>query len=32
MNEIATEEDCSKVAIKYSIDIAINKISKKIKI
>ena len=32
MDEIATEEGCSKVAIKYSIDIAINKISKKIKI
>lgn len=31
MEEIAKEEGCSKVAIKYSIDIAIDKISKKIK-
>lgn len=30
--EIAIEENCSKVAIKYSIDIALEKISKKIKI
>ena len=29
--EIAKEENCSKVAIKYSIDIAINNLSKKIK-
>ena len=29
--EIAREEHCSKVAIKYSIDLAIEKISKKIK-
>ncbi len=32
MEAIAKEEGCSKVAIKHSIDIAINKISKKIKI
>lgn len=32
IKEIAKEEGCSKVAIKYSINIAINKISKKIKI
>lgn len=31
MEEIAKDEGCSKVAIKYSIDIAIDKISKKIK-
>lgn len=31
MEEIAKVEGCSKVAIKYSIDIAIDKISKKIK-
>lgn len=31
LEEIAREENCSKVAIKYSIDIAIQKISKKIK-
>ena len=30
--EIASEENCSKVAVKYSIDIALEKISKKIKI
>ena len=30
--EIANEEKCSKVAIKYSIDTAIEKISKKFKI
>ena len=30
--EIANEENCSKVAVKYSIDIALEKISKKIKI
>lgn len=30
--EIAIEENCSKVAVKYSIDIALEKISKKIKI
>ena len=29
--EIAMEENCSKVAVKYSIDIALQKISKKIK-
>ncbi len=29
--EIANEENCSKVAVKYSIDIALEKISKKIK-
>lgn len=29
--EIASEENCSKVAVKYSIDIAIKNISKKIK-
>jgi len=29
--EIAKEENCSKVAIKYSIDIALEKISKKLK-
>lgn len=32
MDEIANEEGCSKVAVKYSIDIAIEKISKKFKI
>ena len=32
LSEIAEEEHCSKVAVKYSIDIAIEKISKKIKI
>ncbi len=31
LEEIAREEKCSKVAIKYSIDIAIEKISKKFK-
>ena len=30
--QIASEENCSKVAVKYSIDIALEKISKKIKI
>ncbi len=30
LEEIAKEEQCSKVAIKYSIDSAINKISKKL--
>jgi len=29
--EIAIEEECSKVAVKYTIDIALEKISKKIK-
>lgn len=29
--EIAQEENCSKVAVKYSIDIALEKISKKLK-
>lgn len=29
--EIALEENCSKVAVKYSIDIALEKISKKLK-
>ena len=29
--EIAIEEECSKVAVKYSVDIALEKISKKIK-
>ena len=29
--EIAKEENCSKVAVKYSIDIALEKISKKLK-
>lgn len=32
MEEIAKVEGCSKVAVKYSIDIAINKISKNLKI
>ena len=32
MDEIAKEEGCSKVAVKYSIDLAIKKISKKFKI
>lgn len=32
LEEIAKEENCSKVAIKYSIDIAIEKILKKFKI
>lgn len=32
MEEIAKTEGCSKVAVKYSIDIAINKISKNFKI
>lgn len=31
MEQIATEEKCSKVAVKYSIDIAIQKISEKFK-
>ncbi len=31
MEQIALEEKCSKVAVKYSIDIAIQKISKKFK-
>lgn len=31
MEQIADEECCSKVAVKYSIDIAINKISKNLK-
>lgn len=30
-NEIALEENCSKVAIKYSIDIALDKLKKEIK-
>lgn len=31
LDEIAKEEKCSKVAVKYSIDIAVQKISKKLK-
>ena len=31
LDQIAEEENCSKVAVKYSIDIALEKISKKIK-
>ena len=31
LEQIADEENCSKVAVKYSIDIALEKISKKIK-
>ena len=31
LEEIANEENCTKVAVKYSIDIALEKISKKIK-
>ena len=31
LEQIANEENCSKVAVKYSIDIALQKISKKIK-
>lgn len=31
LEEIADEENCSKVAVKYSIDIALEKISKKFK-
>lgn len=31
LEQIAEEENCTKVAVKYSIDIAIEKISKKIK-
>ena len=32
LEEIANEENCSKVAVKYSIDIAIKKIAEKMKI
>lgn len=31
LEEIANEENCTKVAVKYSIDIALEKISKKFK-
>ena len=31
LEQIAEEENCSKVAVKYSIDIALEKISKKFK-